>query len=453
MHNILILGGGFGGVTAARHLERLLDGRADVAITLVSRENYFVLTPLLFEACSGTLELRHCAQPIRPALRHARFIEATVEEVDVDRRVARATAAGGTAYDLPYDHLVVALGGATNLSLIPGSATAMTFKSVADALLLRNHLLERFERADAADDPAVRRRYLTTVVVGGGLVGVELLGELTAFAANVLRYYPSLRHEDVPFHLLEAGARILPEVDPKLAEVAADVLRRRGADIRVATPVRAIEPERVQLAGESIDAGTIVLAAGIVPNATAAHIPVAHDTRGRIVVDETMRSTSHPNIWALGDCAAIPGPDGRPYPALAQFATREARSLAANVVASIDGRALTPFRFRTLGTMASLGRTQAVATVFGMRLTGFPAWWIRRTYYLFQMPRWDRRLRMMLDWTVALFFRPDVTKVELVPERSEAPRDSVVTGVSGLPEREAAAVGASRTPASRGTQA
>jgi NADH:ubiquinone reductase (H+-translocating) len=418
MHNIVVLGGGFGGVTATRHLEKMLGWRKDVAITLVSRENYFVITPLLFEACTGILELRHCAQPIRPALRSARFIEADVDNVDVDRRVVHATAAGGTAYDLVYDHLVVALGGTTNESLIPGSATALTFKSMADALLLRNHLLERFERADAASDPAERKRLLTTVVIGGGLVGVELLGELTAFAANVLRYYPRLRDEPIPFHLFEAGPRILPEIDTKLADVAVGVLRRRGADIRAGTPVKGIEPGCVHLAGESIEAGTIILAAGIVPNAAATQIPVAHDKRGRIVVDESMRSTSHPTVWALGDCAAIPGPDGRPYPALAQFATREARRLASNVVASIQNQPPTPFRFNSLGTMASLGGTRAVAMVMGMRLTGFPAWWIRRTYYLFQMPRWDRRLRIMLDWTVALFFKPDVTKVELPYERN-----------------------------------
>ena len=421
MRNILVLGGGFGGVAATRHLERLLGGRDDVAITLVSRENYFVLTPLLFEACSGTLELRHCAQPIRPALRRARFVEATVEEVDVERRVVRAMAAGDVAYDLPYDQLVVALGGTTNQSLIPGSATALTFKSMADALVLRNHVIERFERADAAADPAARRRYLTVVVVGGGLVGVELLGELTAFVAEILRYYPRLRRDEVRFHLFEAGPRILPEVDPKLAEVAAGVLRRRGADIRTATPVRSMEPGRIHLADASIDAGTIVLTAGIVPNATAVGIPVEHDERGRIAVDATMRSRSHAAVWALGDCAAIAGPDGRPYPALAQYATREARQLARNVVAAMRGRAPTPFRFRSLGTMASLGYFAAVAEVFGMRITGFPAWWIRRTYYLFQMPRWDRRLRMILDWTVALLFRPDVTKVDLVPERDPAP--------------------------------
>jgi NADH dehydrogenase len=416
MHNLLLLGGGFGAVTATRHLDQLHGWRNDVAITLVSRENFFVITPLLFEACTGILELRHCAQPIRPALHSARFIEATVDQVDVDRRVVHATAAGGTTYDLPYDHVVVALGGTTNESHIPGSASALTFKSVADALVLRNHLLERFERADAAADPAERKRLLTTVMIGGGLVGVELLGELTAFAANVLRYYPSLRDEQLSFHLVEAGPRIMPEIDPKLADIAAGVLRRRGADIRVGTPVKSVEPGCVHLAGESFEAATIILAAGIVPSEAATRIPVEHDKRGRIVVDENMRSTSHPTVWALGDCAAIPGPDGRPYPALAQFATREARALARNVVASIQGMSLTPFRFRSLGTLASLGYTQAVASVMGVRLTGFPAWWFRRTYYLFQMPRWDRRLRIVLDWTVALFFKPDVTKVELPNE-------------------------------------
>ena len=425
MRNILVLGGGFGGVAVARHLERLFRARDDVALTLVSRENYFVLTPLLFEACSGTLELRHCAQPIRPALRRTRFIEATVEAVDVDRRVVSATAAGGVAYELPYDDLVVALGGTTNQALIPGSANALTFKSVADALVLRNQLLERFERADAAVDPADRRWCLTTVLVGGGLVGVELLGELTAFADDILRYYPRIRREEVRFHLLEAGPRIMPEVDPKLADVAADVLRRRGADLRTGTPVRAIEPERVQLADGWIDAGTIVLAAGIVPNAAAIAIPVAHDARGRLAVDATMRSRSHPAVWALGDCAAIAGPDGRPYPQLAQFATREAKQLARNVAAAMDGKPPTPFRFKSLGTMASLGRTRAVAQVMGLRLTGFPAWWLRRTYYLLEMPRWDRRLRMVLDWTVALFFRPDVTRVDVGPARDERVLDSL----------------------------
>ncbi|HET7566075.1 MAG TPA: NAD(P)/FAD-dependent oxidoreductase [Gemmatimonadaceae bacterium] len=412
---IVVLGGAFGGLVATRHLERMCGGRLNAEITLVSRDNFFVLTPLLFEACSGRLELRHCAQPIRPALRRARFVEATVEDVNVEQRVVRAVAADGGVYHLPYDQLVVALGATPNESLIPGSSTALTFKTMADALLLRNHVIEQFERADATSDPAVRSRCLSFVVVGGGLVGVELLGELTAFAVDVLRYYPRLRRDELHFHLFEAGPRILPEIDPRLAAVAQRVLERRGADIRASTPVRAIEPTCVHLANEHYDAGTIVVATGIVTNPVAARIPVAHDERGRIAVDATMRSRSDPNVWALGDCAEIPGPDGRPYPALAQHAMREAKQMARNVAAAIDGRTPAPFIFHSLGTLASLGHSRAVAQIMGVRVTGFPAWFVRRTYYLLQMPRWDRRLRIVLDWTVALFFRPDITKIDITP--------------------------------------
>jgi NADH dehydrogenase len=424
---IVVLGGGFGGVTTARHLERRLRGRRDVEITLLSRENFFVITPLLFEACSGRLELRHCAQPIRAALRRARFVEATVEGIDVQRQIVRAVSAAGDEIELSYDHLVVALGASTNEQLIPGSSKAFTFKTMADALVLRNHLIEQFERADATSESARRHSCLTVIVIGGGLVGVELLGELTAFADDVLRFYPRIRRDEIHFRLFEAGARILPEIDEKLAVLAERVLQRRGADIRVSTPVRSIEPGRVRVANETIDAGTIVLAPGIVPSVVATATSVAHDQRGRIAVDGTMRSRSHTNVWALGDCAAIPGPDGRTYPALAQHTVREARQLARNIQAAIEGRVTTPFVYQSLGTMASLGHTRAVASVRGLRLTGFIAWWIRRTYYLFQMPRWDRRLRIVLDWTVALFFRPDITKVELRVEREQVRRTREVT--------------------------
>jgi NADH:quinone reductase (non-electrogenic) len=425
---IVVLGGGFGGVAATRELERLCRGKPNVEITLVSRDNFFVLTPLLFEACSGALELRHCAQPIRPALRQARFVEATVTQVDVERRVVHAQAQEGNTYELAYDQVVIALGASTNLDLIPGSEAAFTFKTMADALVLRNHLIERFERADATGDPSLRQHALTFVVIGGGLVGVELLGELTAFVDDIIRYYPRIQREEVRFHLFEASPRILPEVDPELADEAVRVLRHRGADIRAATPVRAIETGRIHLENETIDAGTIALAAGIVPNATAARIPVERDRKGRIVVDATMRSHSHPQVWALGDCATIPSPNGRPYPALAQHAIREARRVARNVAAAVDGREPEPFTYHPLGTMAALGHTSAVAQVLNVRVTGFLAWWIRRTYYLFQMPRWDRRLRIVLDWTVALFFRRDITKVELAVEREQA-RQNCAAGV------------------------
>ena len=420
---IVVLGGDVGGLAATRHLERLFGGRSGTEIVLVSRDNFFLLTPLLFEACSGVLELRHCAQPIRPCLRRARFIEATVEGVDVERRVVRAVAAEGGVHELSYDHLVVALGATTNTALIPGSQHARTFKTVADALLLRNHMIERLERADVETDPRRRRQLLTVVVIGGGLVGVELLGELTAFADDVLRYYPRIRRDELRFHLFELGERLLPESTPHLAAYAARVLRARGAELHTSTPVQAIEPGVVRSRDDVIEADTIVLAAGITPSAVASAIPVERDRRGRIVTDATMRSVSHPQVWALGDCASIPGPDGRPYPALAQHAIREARVVARNIHAVTVGRAPTRFVYRALGTMAAFGHTRAAAEVRGLHLTGFPAWWMRRTYYLFQMPRWDTRLRIALDWTIALFFRPDLTKVDLAVEREQERRN------------------------------
>lgn len=412
---IVVLGGGIGGLAAARKLDALFRNRNDVDVTLVSRDNFVQLSPLLFEACSGVLELRHSAQPIRPTLDRARFVEATVDAIDVEHRVVRATAPG-RHYEIPYDHVVVALGATTNMSLIPGSAHARTFKTAADALLLRNHFIERFERADVEADPRRRQQLLSVAVIGGGLVGVELLGELTAFADDVLRYYPRIRRDEMRFHLFEVSDRLLRESTPALGEYAARVLTERGATLHTSTPVQAIEPGCLHVRDLVVEADTIVLAAGIVPNAVAAAMTVEHDKRGRIITDSTMQSVSHADVWAIGDCAAIPGPDGQPYPALAQHALREARAVARNVYAAVSRLAPSPFVFRSLGTMAAFGHSDAAAEVRGITFTGFFAWWLRRTYYLFQMPRWDRRLRIALDWTISLFFRPDITKVDLAAE-------------------------------------
>lgn len=443
---IVVLGGGVGGLACARHLDRQFGRRPDVEVTLVSRDNFFLLSPLLFEACSGVLELRHCAQPIRPCLRHARFIEATVQNVDVEQRLVRVVASEGAVHELPYDHIVLALGATTNVDLIPGSEHARTFKTMADAIMLRNHVIERLERADVETDARRRQQLLTVVVIGGGLVGVELLGELTAFVDDELRYYPRIRRDELRFNLFEAGDRLMPESTPFVARYAEKVLHRRGADLKTATPVQAIEPGVVRWKDGVIEADTIVLAAGIVPSAVAAAAALKRDRRGRIVTDATMRSVSHPGVWAIGDCAAVPGPDGKPYPALAQHAVRQARRVAKNVRAVVDRRPPKPFVYRSLGTMAAFGHTRAAADVRGLELTGFVAWWMRRTYYLFQMPRWDTRLRIALDWTVSLLFRPDLTKVDLAPEREQerrncpaggSPSRAAMSGSVAIPTRRA----------------
>jgi NADH dehydrogenase len=412
----VILGGGFGGVYTARHLERLCRRSPNVEIVLVSRDNFLLMTPLLFEVCSGALDLRHCSFPIRAFLRTTRFVEATVQRIDLERRVVHLVG-GGESHELAYDQLVLALGSRTNRAMIPGSEHAFTFKTLADALLLRNHLIERFERADVETDPGRKRRLLTFVVVGGGLVGVELFGELTAFADGIASLYQQVNRDEVRFFLLQGADRLMPEIDPKLAAYGTRVLAgRRGADIRTSTRVRAIEPGKVHLSEETIEAETIILAAGIVPNPVVAELPLEKDRHGHVVVEPTMRCKSHPEVWALGDCASIPGPDGQPYPNLAQHALREARALARNVHATLQGKPPQPFVYSTLGMMGSLGHGKAFGQLLKARVHGVLAWFVRRTYYLLQMPGWSRRLRIMIDWTFALLFRPDIVKLSLASE-------------------------------------
>jgi NADH dehydrogenase len=436
---IVILGGGFGGVYTARHMEKLCKGRQDVEIVLVSRDNFLLMTPLLFEVCSGTLDTRHCSFPIRAFLHTTRFAEARVAGIDLERRVVHLTTpvaasfqlAGGhprqvenlspdyqaPTAELAYDQLVLALGAMTNRVMIPGSENAFTFKTLADALVLRNHVIERFERADVESDAERQRRMLTFVIIGGGLVGVELFGELTAFVDGIAPFYKNVNRDRVRFILLQGGDRIMPEINPILAAYGARVLgKRRGAEIRTKTIVRAIEPGKVHLPEETIAAETIILAAGIIPNPVVAGLPVEKDKRGHVMVAGTMRCPSHPEVWALGDCASIPAPDGKPYPNLAQHALREAKVLARNIVAVLDGRPPQPFIYDNLGMMGSLGHGKAFGQLLKVRVRGVVAWFVRRTYYLLQMPGWGRRLRIVTSWIFALLFRPEIVKISLDSE-------------------------------------
>jgi NADH dehydrogenase len=414
MARIVVVGGGFGGTHVVWNLERLCRHMKDVEVVLVSSNNYFLMTPFLFEACSGMLQPTHCSAPIRDYLRRSRFIEATVQHVDLERRVVQALGGRRSHYELPYDTLVLAPGSVPNLALIKGSEHAFTFKTLADAFVLRNHLIEVFERCDVETDSAYKRKLLTLVVIGGGLVGVELLGELTAFVDGILPFYPHVRREQLRFVLLHAGSHILPEIVPQHASYAERVLLgRRGVDIRTGSRVQAIEPEAVHLADETIEAATIVFAGGTLPNPILESLPVEKTRHGEIVVDATMRCPSHSEVWALGDCASIPCPEGgTPYPKLAQHTLREAKALAGNVYAALQGKPARPFVYHTKGTMGALGHKRAFAVVLGIGFRGVLAWWLRRTYYLLQMPRWSRRLHIVLDWTAALLFRPDIVKLD-----------------------------------------
>lgn len=409
---IVIVGGGFGGAYTAYHLERYLPAGA-AEVTLVSRDNYFLMTPLLFEAGSGELEFRHAVNPVRPMLRSTRFVNAGVDRIDLAGRTVHATSAGGDGYALPYDHLVLALGQRTDTARIPGSEHALPFKTVADAIAFRSRVIEAFERADAEADPARRAKALSFVVVGGGLVGVELMGELTDFTARLLKTYRRVRPDEVRLELLQHGPAILPEMKGRLADYAAAQFARRGVRVRVNTGAERIEPGRVHLpGGEVVEAGVVVLAAGLAPNPVVAALDLPKD-RGRVKTDGCMRVEGHPGVWAVGDCAAVPGPDGKPYPTLAQHALREAKQLAKNIAAVIAGTEPRPFVYHTLGTMAALGRHRGIADLMGVKVRGFLAWWVWRSYYLLQMAGLERKLRVALDWTASLVLRPDAVKIDL----------------------------------------
>jgi NADH dehydrogenase len=273
------------------------------------------------------------------------------------------------------------------------------------------------------------------VIIGGGLVGVELLGELTAFVDGIVPLYKHVDRDEVRFVLLQAADRVMPEIDPALAAYGSQVLAaRRGVQIRTNTQVRAIEPRLVHLVDETIAADTIILAAGVAPNPMLARLPVAKDKRGCMVVEPNMRCPGHAEVWALGDCASMPGPDGQSYPPLAQHALRQAKVLAKNILSALTGQSPQPYVHESLGMMGSLGHYMGFAQLLKIRMHGFPAWFIRRTYYLMQMPGWIRRLRIMIDWTFGLLFRPDIVKVGLDSETAlllrELSLDDTATGHS-----------------------
>jgi NADH dehydrogenase len=305
---------------------------------------------------------------------------------------------------------------------VQGSEHALTFKTLGDAIFLRNHTIDLFERADVERDPKRKAAMMTFVVIGAGLVGTELVGEITEFATNVTKAYRNLDANQLHIVLIEAGTKIVPEMDVELSDYAARLLSRRGVTIRVNARVKQIEPGKVHLEAdadhpaETIEAGTIVVATGVKPSPLVDSLPMEKDRKGRIVVDGTMLAKGRADVWSLGDCASIPDPlstEGRPYPQLAQHALREAKQLAKNILHALNNEPLEPFIYANKGVLAALGHYRGVGRVYKLRIYGFIAWWVWRTYYLLQMPQWSRRVRIMVDWTVALLFKNDIVKLDL----------------------------------------
>src|SRR3954471_12752961 len=406
--NVAIAGGGFGGFYAARRLERV-SPPGSARVTLVSDVNFLLYTPLLPGAAAGTLEPRHVVVPLREELDWTEIRLGSVTGADPGRNELRLHTIDGRDESLGYDQLILALGSVSRVLPVPGLAeNGLGFKNLAEATALRNRVLWNLEVAESMEDPEERRSYLTFVFVGAGYAGVEGFAELQDFVADVIDRYPRSRIDGTRWVLVEAEDRIMQEIPEPLAEFATRELRGRGMEIRTGTRLDSMDERSATLStGERIPTRLVCWTAGVKPPPVVRKLGLPLERSGRIQVDPTMRVAGHPNIWAIGDAAAVPDPAKRrrkPSPPTAQHALRQGRRAADNVTASLRGRKPKPFRYRTLGVFVDMGQRNAVATVLGVRLRGFPAWFAARTYHLALMPGVARRLRLVADWTVGLFF-------------------------------------------------
>jgi len=419
---VLVVGGGYVGMYAALGLERRLAARGD-ELVLVSPESFMQYQPFLPEVASGNIEPRHVVVSLRQVLRRTRLLVGEVELLDHPARVARVRTADGALRDLPYDVVVLGPGSRSRVLPVPGlRERGVGFKTVAEAIYLRNRLLSRMDVAASAADPEVRRAALTFVFVGGGYAGVEALAELEDLGRAALRFYPGLGPGDLRFVLVEAGDRILGELSPALAEHVRRLLEARGVEVALGTRLASAEGGVIRLSdGRAFRADTLVWTAGVRPHPLAARSGFPVDDAGRVLVDEFLRVRGLEGAWAAGDAAAVPDlTTGGLCPPTAQHALRQARRLARNVLAALEGRPPTPFRYRNLGQLASLGRYRGVAEVLGLRLRGFPAWWLHRSYHLLMMPTLNRKVRIALDWTVGLLFPRDVVQLGSLHHPREA---------------------------------
>jgi NADH dehydrogenase len=419
---ILILGGGFAGVTCALNLERELRNDPTVAISLVSETNALLFTPMLAEVAASSLEPTHISTPLRSSFRRTAVVRSQVAGINLaNRRVQLAD----REETLPYDHLVLALGAVSRVPTGDGIAEhALEFKTLADAIRIRNHLIDVFDRADAERDEAKRRALLTFVVAGGGFSGAELVGGLNDFARGMLADYPNLPSDELRMILVHSRDRILPELSASLANYALERMRARGVTFELNARVSAAGPGMVRLKRKEpkpeefeITTETLVWTAGAAPSPLLQELAIERDKRGAVVVENTLAVKGSAGVWALGDCAVVPdAKTGKPCPPTAQFAIREACTLARNIRAAVKGEPLKSFHFDSLGTLCVVGHHTACAEIKGFKFSGFFAWFLWRTLYLSKLPGLERKVRVVSDWTIELFFPRDIVQtIELHP--------------------------------------
>ncbi len=409
---VVILGGGFGGLYTALEIERGLARDPDVQVTLVNHDNFFLFTPMLHEVAASDLDMTHIVNPIRKLIKRVQFFQGDIEHIDLHNKAVDVShAADHHHHRLEYDHLVIGVGNITNFYDLPGlEQHALTMKSLGDAIFLRNRLIQNLEEADFECNDA-RRPLMTIVVAGGGFAGVETVAAVNDFLRDAIPFYANLREHDLRVVLVHSGPVILPELDERLGSYAGKKLSERGIDIRLNTRVLSYRNGIVELSdGSRVEAGTLVWTAGTAPHPILDTVPCSKD-RGRIATNAYMEVDGWPGVWAVGDCASIPDPKtGKPYPPTAQHALRQGRVLANNIAAAAGHGKKKPFVFSTLGQLAAIGKRTGVAQIFGLNFSGFVAWWLWRTIYLSKLPRFEKKCRVALDWSLDLLFSKDLVQ-------------------------------------------
>jgi NADH dehydrogenase len=408
---VVILGGGFGGVSAAQRLEELTARGKRFQVTLISQSNYLLFTPMLAEVASSALQAQHISTPVRAACPHTIHVRGTVEAIDPESATIRVlSGADLPSKTLSYDHLVLALGSVPAYHGLPGmGGHSFSLKSLEDATRLRNHVLATLERADVETNPGDKARLLTFVVIGGGFAGAEIIAELFDLVHGVLHYYPWIDPDDLRFVLVHSRDRILPELGPRLGDYSLRKLQARGIEFALGQRAAAADKSSLTLeSGELIETHTIVWTAGNRPHPLLESVSNTLDRRGALVTDSRLRVDGTKNIWAVGDCAHIPDMHGQPYPPTAQHALREGRLAAENIVATVHKRRLKRFHYRTLGLLVALGHQTGAAEILGVRFSGLLAWLLWRGLYLSKLPGLERKIRVSLDWILDLFFSRDI---------------------------------------------
>ena len=425
---IVILGGGFAGMKTAECLEQELHTNSSATITLISETNALLFTPMLAEVAGSTLEPGHISTPLRSSLRRAEFIRGRVNAIDLgNRKVVLASDSPTGQLVVPYDHLVLALGSVSNyLGMANIEKLAFNFKSLLDAIRIRNHVIEMFERADREPDASQRGALLSFVIAGGGFAGVELAGALNDFARGILADYPNLNPNELNIVLVHSRDRILPELSESLARYAQKKMEARGVKFRLNARLSDAQPGVVVVSDGEIRAQTLVWTAGTAPNPLLKSQPFERDKRGAVKVDFTLAVPGHPGVWALGDCAAVnDAKTGKPCPPTAQFAIREAATVARNIAAQLGGRPLKNFHFDSLGALCVVGHQTACAELSvpfarskSVRFSGLLAWLMWRGVYLSKLPGTERKIRVLMDWMIELFFPRDIVQtIDLQQEK------------------------------------